>query len=134
MGYSVYAIRVDPNCCDVVSSLKAGEGRFGFSSVATADLRALKVRVEQDGWPSLSAEEQASYFIFLLDLKEDDYVVYVDVPEWGMCVVARVTGGYYWRFSDPDYNHRFPVDRQSVFAFDRNSKIVHPTLSSRLRT
>lgn len=134
MGYLIYAMRGGPNFCDVVSSLKAGEGRFGYSSVATGDLRALKVRVGEDGWPSLSAEEQASYYVFLLDLKEDDYVTYVDVPVWGMCVVARVTGEYYWRFSDADCNHRFPVDPQSVFVFDRNSSIVHPTLSSRLRT
>jgi hypothetical protein len=134
VSYAVYAIKGDPNCCDMVASLKAGEGRFGFSSVPTGDLRALKARVEKDGWPSLSAEEQASYYVFLLDLKKDDYVVYVDVPEWGRCVLARVTGDYYWRFDDSDHNHRFPVDPQSVHVFDRNSRSVHPSLSSRLRT
>ena len=134
MSYSVYAIKGDPNNVDVVASLKAGEGRFGFSSIATGDLRQLKARVERDGWPSLSAEEQASYYVFLLDLKQDDYVIYVDVPEWSKCAVAKATGEYYWRFDDHDYNHRFPVDPQSVRVFDRNSRSVHPSLSSRLRT
>ncbi len=134
MSYAVYAIKSDSNSLDVIASLKAGEGRFGFSSIPTGDLRALKARVEQDGWPSLSAEEQAAYYVFLLDLKENDYVVYVDVPEWGRCALARVTGGYFWRFDDSDHNHRFPVDPESVHVFDRNSRIVHPSLSSRLRT
>ena len=118
---------------DMVASLKEGEGRFGYSSVATGDLRALKVRVERDGWPSLSAEEQAAYYVFLLDLKDGDYVVYVDVPKWGECAIAKVTGDYYWRFEDGDFNHRFPVDPTSVFVFNRNGRSVHPTLSSRLR-
>ena len=134
MSYAVYAIRGDPDCSGEVASLKAGEGRFGFSAIASGDLRELKGRVEDDGWPSLSAEEQASYYVFLLDLKENDYVVYVDAPEWGRCVLARVTGGYYWRFDDPDHNHRFAVDPQSVREFDRNSRSVHPSLSTRLRT
>lgn len=133
MSYTVYAVKGNPSCCDMVASLEAGEGRFGFSSIATADLRALKARVEQEGWPSLSAEEQASYYVFLLDLKENDYVIYVDAPKWSECVVARVTGEYYWRFDDADFNHRFPVDPQSVFVFDRNGSSVHPALSSRLR-
>jgi hypothetical protein len=61
------------------------------------------------------------------------YVVYINVPEWGKCTVARVTGAYMWRFDDDDFNHRFPVDPGSVIVFDRNDAVVHPALSARLK-
>jgi hypothetical protein len=69
----------------------------------------------------------------LLDLKEGDYVVYINLPEWGKCTVAQVTGPYEWRFEDDDFNHRFPINPASVYVFDRNDAIVHPALRSRLK-
>ena len=39
----------------------------------------------------------------------------------------------YWRFEDDDFNHRFPVDPNSLVVFDRNDALVHPALSARLK-
>ncbi len=69
----------------------------------------------------------------MLEIKENDYIVYINILEWGKCTLARVTGPYSWRFEDDDFNHRFPVDRQSVRDFDRNDALVHPALSARLK-
>ncbi len=113
-----------------------GEGRFGWSYVKTANLGDLKSKIEASGWNSLLEEEQKCYQAFLLDFKEDDYVVYVNLPEWGQCTLARVTGPYAWKFEDiegSDFNHRFPVDRESVLTFDRNDAVVHPSLGARLK-
>ena len=114
----------------VFTSLKGGEGRFGWSYVKTADLRELRDRE----WASLSKEEKDCYQEFLLRLKDGDYAVYINVPQWGQCTLARVTGKYEWRWEDGDFNHRFPVDPASVATFDRNNaKLVHPALSRQLK-
>jgi hypothetical protein len=130
----IYALKGDPEGFDILSSLRQGEGRFGWSYCSTADLRELRSKIEAAGWESgLSDEEKDCYQSFLLDLQDGDYVVYINVPEWGHCTIARVTGPYVWRFEDKDFNHRFPVDPSSVLAFDRNDAVVHPALSARLK-
>ncbi len=118
---------------EVFDTLSKGEGRFGWSYVQTADLNSLKQQVEQSGWGSLSPEERDCYQAFLLDLKADDYVVYINVPEYGQCTLARVTGKYKWHYHDDDFNHRFPVDPASVRQFDRNDEVVPPYLRARLK-
>lgn len=115
------------------SSLKEGEGRFGWSYIETANLYELKKRIEKDGWASLSDEERNCYQAFLLDIRKDDYVAYINVPEWGKCTLARVTRSYFWEHKDEDFNHRFGVAPESVFDFDRNDELVHPWLSARLK-
>ena len=119
------------NVQKVFTSLKNGEGRFGWSSVETGDLRKLEERIKAG--ENLSDEERACWHPFLLRIAPDDYVVYVNVPEWGQCTLAKVTGEYQWRWEDKDFNHRFPVDAASVRTFDRNDKMVRPYLSARLK-
>lgn len=75
MDFTIYALKGDIDWCDIPSSLKQGEGRFGWSYVQTADLRQLKTRIDASGWNSLSDDEKECYQGFLLDLKADDYVV-----------------------------------------------------------
>lgn len=133
MATTIYALKGSPEWCDIRASLLNGYGRFGWSYIETADLHQLKQRIEADGWDSLSEAEQDCYQGFLLDFKNGDFVVYINVPEWGQCTVAKVTGPYEWRYEDDDFNHRFPVDPASVFTFDRNDAAVHPALRSRLK-
>ncbi|MCW5977115.1 MAG: restriction endonuclease [Bryobacteraceae bacterium] len=131
--YTIYAIKGSTDC-DLLASLRSGEGRFGWSYIETADLSQLKSRIDSAGWNSLRNEEKDCYQSFLLELRADDYVVYVNVPDWGQCSAARVTGPYVWRYegAGTDFNHRFPVDPKSVFVFDRNDAAVHPALRARL--
>jgi hypothetical protein len=134
-SYQIYALRVDPSITKMVTeslSIK-GEGRFGWSYVPTADLKSLKKRVEEKGFQSLSLEERDCYQVFLLDFKPDDYVIYINVPDYGKCTLAKITGTYLWRWEDNDFNHRFPVDPSSIHSFDRNDAAVHPWLSARLK-
>jgi energy-coupling factor transporter ATP-binding protein EcfA2 len=136
MNYTIYALRVDSKWCNnIFSSLRNGEGRFGWSYVKTADLYQLKTKNESEGWDSLSKDEKNCYQSFLLDIKEGDYVIYINMPEWGKCSVARVTGSSFWCYdeNEGDFNHRFPVEPKSVFVFDRNAPEVHPDLNARLK-
>ena len=124
---TIYAIKGSDNLADVeqvYKALLAGEGRFGWSYVETADLRRLRERIEAGDWESLSKEEKDCYHEFLLRLRKDDYVVYVNVPEWGECTLARIVRIYEWHWQRDDFNHRFPVDPESVQRFDRNSEVV----------
>ena len=115
------------------NSLLKGEGRFGWSGSEMADARRLKTQIDEKGWELLTNDERKCYHEFLLRIKPDDYVVFVNVPEWGKCTLARVTTPYFFRFDDWDFNHRFGVDPSSVQVFDRNATTVHPYLSARLK-
>ena len=117
----------------IYRSLQGGEGRFGWSYAESADLRQLDERIRQNGWNSLSDEERDCYQHFLLSICPNDYVVYVNVPSYGQCTAAKVTGCYEWRFEDDDFNHRFAIDASSLHVFHRNDARVHPHLSSRLK-
>lgn len=133
-NYTVYAFKGDSDWAEtVLKSLREGEGRFGWSYCKTADLHKLKKKIAKTGWDSLNEDEKDCYQSVLLDLKAGDYIVYINVPEYGKCTLARVTGSYYWKHDDDDFNHRFPVDATSVAVFDRNDDIVHPALSARLK-
>lgn len=130
----VYALKGHAEYAGAVhSSLLAGVGRFGWSCVEGGDLLRLKPIIEEGGWDVLTVEEKDSWQPFLLDLRPDDWVIYVNVPEWGRCTLARVTGPYFWLWDDDDFNHRFRVDPSSVHDFDRNDARVQPALSARLK-
>ncbi len=133
---NIYAIKAPNEIGDinqVYDSLIQGEARFGWSYIATADQRQLAERVDRDGWGSLNEHERDCYHDFLLRISCGDYFIYVNVPEWGKCTLARVTGEYVWRHDDADFNHRFPVGRDSVHTFDRNDAMVPAALCARLK-
>lgn len=135
---AIFAIRSpeeNENKRKIYDSLRGGEGRFGWSYIPTADLRELEKRIAKEGWDSLTDEEKEcwDHSSFLLELRDGDYVVYINLLEGGQCTLARVTGPYEFRYEDVDFNHRFPVDPDSVRSFDRNDDMVPPALSARLK-
>lgn len=139
---TIYALKVDQSWANVVfNSLRQGVGKFGWSymrddkgrELSSADLQTLKAKIEALGWNNLTADEADRYQSFLLDLRPGDWVVYINVPQWGLCTVARVTAPYFWDGKGEDFNHCFGVDPNSVQDFDRNHDIVHPALSARLK-
>ena len=131
----IYALKAHKDWNErILESLKGGQGRFGWSYIENADLEKLQKRIEEKGWDSLNDGEKDCYQEFLLRLEEGDYVVYINLPAWGQCTLARVTGKYYWDGSDDDFNHRFPVCPESVREFNRNDARVMPALSARLKT
>lgn len=116
-------------------ALRRGEGRFGWGHYETGDMRKIKEKYERDGWQHLTHEEKECWNPFLLEIKPGDWVVYINVPEYGKCTTARVTSPYYFAFDREleDLGHRFGVDPETVRTFDRNADFVHPYLSRRLK-
>jgi hypothetical protein len=46
----IYALKGDPGGFDILSFLRRGEGRFGWSYCSTADLHDLKSKIDASGW------------------------------------------------------------------------------------
>ena len=130
----IYALKVSGDWANAVSdSLRIGVGCFGWSYIENGDLLRLKEQVDKKGWESLSTDERNCFQRFLLNLVKGDWVVYVNVPVWGRCTLARVAGPYYWLRDGKDFNHKFKVDPSTIFEIDRNDVIVEPALSARLK-
>jgi len=117
--------------------LKKGRARFGWGSF---DLRRLRDKIERSGGlDKLSSNERAvwNHASFLLDVAASDYLVYVNMPDYGTCtLVSVVTGGYtYSDVWDPDqeddFRHVLPC--KFIATFDRNDPVVAPNLSVRLK-
>ena len=104
------------------------------SAPRDGDMRRIHRKIEADGRNSLAQGDKDRYLGFLLELGAGDWIVYVNLPSYGRCIAARVTGDYYWDAANHgDCNHCLPVDTNSIVEFDRNDARVHPALSARLK-
>ena len=122
----------------IYNDLKKGKARFGWSYFDKADLKKIKVKIDNGGWNSLNNEEKESWIhahFMLSYVKQGDYFVYINMPEYGKCTIVKITGEY--NFSEiwdngkeGDFRHFLPCE--FVATFDRNSNIVHPYLRRRL--
>lgn len=107
----------------VYESIKDGKSRFGWSGEPDSDLRKK--------WDSKQA--------FLLSIRKGDWIVHVNMPQWGKCVAVRVTGEYghdeglqcEW---GTDFRHYIPIDASSLLEFDRNDPAVLPSVNLSPRT
>ena len=137
----IRALKVNGHEDFVARSLEKGVARMSWGytgrtsdAPVDGDLHRISRQIEENGWNSLHEEDQDRYQSFLLDLQEGDWVVYINVPSYGRCTAARLTGGYYWDTANHgDCNHCLPVDPESVAVFDRNDARVDPMLSARLK-
>mgnify|MGYP006416544863 CR=1 FL=1 len=111
----------------VYESVKAGKSRFGWSQRDEHDL-GLK-----DNWTDWHSKQ-----LFLLQIRERDWIVHINTPVWGKCIAARVLSEYAfdeglacdWGY---DFRHCFEVDVSSVTEFDRRDPNVLPSVNLRPR-
>ena len=125
----------------VSNSVTKGKSRFGWSYIDTADLNVL----EKKGWDDLTKEEADCYSscYFMLNIEKGDWIVHINVPEYGHCTAVQVSGGYSFdkknnkfgsEYTDKgDYRHCIDVDPNTVVVFDRNDPRVHPIISRKLK-
>ncbi len=118
----------------VVNSLNNGISRFGWSYIDTADLNVLKPKP----WADMTQDEiiiwKQSHF--LLNIKKDDWVVHINVPNWGLCTAGKVVEEYNFEEGNTevsDFRHFFKLDKSSIIQFNRNDKTVHPLISRKLK-
>jgi len=118
----------------VYREAQQGRSRFGWGYIDTADLRLL----EKKFWANMTEDETICYMKtnFLLKLEPGDWIVHINVPKWGHCTAAQISGPYKY---DPvnnevgDYRHIIEIDTSTIVTFDQNDIGVHPVISRRLK-
>ena len=125
----------EPGNVDFVSkSVVEGTSRFGWSYFDTADLNVLKDK----SWEEMNEDEQICWkqSWFMLDIQKDDWIVHINVPEWGKCTTAKVISGYSFENEGNevgDFRHMIEIDKESVIIFDRNDDNILPIVSRKLK-
>ena len=111
----------------LTQSVRNGESRFGWSSESNDDLR------DRDNWDKDDWHRNRLQ-LFLLDVKKDDWIVHINLPEWGKCIAVKVLGTY--SFDDgidfnygTDFRHNFEVDPSTIVEFWRNDPNVVPNVN-----
>ena len=100
-------------------SVNNGKSRFGWS---WEDEHNLELK---NNW-----SDQHSRQLFLLNIKEGDWIVHINMPKWGWCVAAKVIGQY--KFDEGitfenggrDFRHFFEIDVGSIVEFVRRHKAI----------
>ena len=107
--------------------------RYLYSWFSNCDLNRLK-KME---WQNMNKDEQKSWYNshWLLDFKPGDWIMHINVPEYGLVTAAQINSDYFYQDNLPndrqDGRHCFYV--HNVFTFDRNDTHVHRMLSARLK-
>ena len=118
----------------VTNSLQEGISRFGWSYIDTADLREL----QHKSWDDMSEDELLiwSKTSFLLNIKKDDWIVHINVPNWGMVTTGQVVKEYNFDKKDneiSDFRHFFKLDKETIIQFDRDNSNVLPSINKKLK-
>lgn len=120
MGTQVYAFaKIDDQDArqKVYEEIKNGKSRFGMWE-QSASLR--------EKWFGKNA--------FLLRIKEGDWIVHVNMPNYGNCVAVKTVGEYHFDEGvkcnwGSDFNNFIPVDPKTIVEFNRNNSNVLPTVN-----
>ncbi len=109
--------------------------RFFWSYREDCDLRILN----KMSWAQMDDEQIDcwKHAHRLLDFKKGDWIIHINVPEYGKVTAARILEDYYYDNNLPeghdDGRHCFKIDSNTLITFDRNDSRVHPYLSTRLK-
>ncbi|MFW5871832.1 MAG: hypothetical protein ACOCUT_01875 [bacterium] len=116
----------------VCESLKNGISRFGWSYLDSADLQKLVDKEDEDC--SDDEFEIWDKTNFLLNVKEGDWIIHINVPKKGFVTAGKVLSEYQFDQSrEGDFRHYFELVRDSIISFDRNDSRIPPDLSRRLK-
>ena len=99
--------------------VKRGKSRFGYS---WRDEHNLKL---ENNWTDEHGRQ-----LFLLRIKEGDWIVHINMPEWGKCVAARVVREYdFDQGIDKEFRHFFEIDTNSIVEFKRRDRRIDPRVN-----
>ncbi len=73
---------------------------------------------------------------FLLDVAIGDWIIHINLPKWGSCIVGRVLETYSFEQEGNevgDFRHMIKLDLSTITAFERNDPKVLPIIQSRLK-
>jgi hypothetical protein len=123
----------------IYASLKKGISRYGWSHIDNADL----IKLNEKSWEDLTKKERECCVFYLLEIKKGDWIVHINVPEWGKCTAGKVIETYKWDekpnklggdySENGNFRHTFKLDINSIIEFDRNDPNITPYISRRLK-
>ncbi len=99
MGIWAFNTPDDDSHIDFVSeSLKQGVSRFGWGYVKEADIRKLEAK----SWEDMSEDELLiwSKASFLSKIRKGDWIVHINVPQWGTVTTGQVIEEYEFEKED----------------------------------
>ena len=113
----------------IYEEVKKGKSRFGWSWDDKHNLNM------ENNWT-----DQHNRQLFLLEIKKNDWIVHINVPEWGMCVAAQVIKEYGFdggfaaeNETGKDFRHFFEIDTKSIVEFKRNNRAIDPRVNLKPR-
>jgi 5-methylcytosine-specific restriction endonuclease McrBC GTP-binding regulatory subunit McrB len=119
------------------SLLKKGVSRYGWSYINDGDL----IKLHEKGMTNLSEEEKECYDRgkFLLEIKKEDWIVHVNVPEWGKCIIGKVKETYKWDekpneisySKNGDFHHTIELYTNSIKIFVRDDPNIIKIIKSK---
>lgn len=102
--YTIYAVKTVPPWEEeskywtplILNELKNGRARFGWAYKDELDAVLIKGKLENVGWNGLTEDEKGcwSHCAFLLEVKANDFFVYINMPTYGKCSAVKIKGGY----------------------------------------
>ncbi len=114
-------------------SLKQGIARFGWGWSDADNLKKLAQQNENE----MSEVDKIKFKNkFLLEIKKGDWIVQINVPQWGIVTAGKVIEEYDFEETDNavrDFRHFFKLEPNSIIEFDRNDPNVDPEISKRLK-
>lgn len=118
----------------LTASIKKGISRYGWGYMDESDLNKL----DPKPFSEMSEHENKCWAKanFLLDIAVGDWIVHVNLPEWGACIAGQVIEPYSFEQEDneiSDFRHMIKLDTSTIVEFDRNDDTVLPIISSRLK-
>lgn len=132
----------DENAVDFIfSSISEGVSRFGWSYIPTADI----TKLEEKDWSEMTEDETICYKAgrFLQEIDIGDWIVHINVPEYGKCTAGIVNRKYEFDRNgnkmgreytkSGDYRHTIGLEKETIITFDRNDENVLPYISRRLK-
>lgn len=135
---SIFALKVSEDMKSTIfKSLKEeGIARFTWSYVEEGNLLSIKKQIDSKGWNSLNSDQKECWKAnFMLDIEPNDYIVYINVPNYGECTIAKVTEKYFWGWNryQMDGSHCLNIDKNSIQVFNRNDEAIPSNLSRRFK-
>ena len=94
--------------------------------------------LEGKKWDDMNSDEALCYkqCHSLLDVRKGDWIVQINLPDYGKCIAAQADGEYaFGRACDiyGDFEHEIPVDKNTIVVFDRNDPRILPIISGSLK-
>ncbi|MGY0395354.1 restriction endonuclease [Fusobacterium sp. SYSU M8A802] len=135
---SIFALKVSEDMRSSIFNSLKGEGiaRFTWSYVEEGNLLTIKEQINNSGWNSLNNDQKECWKAnFMLNIQPDDYIVYINVPSYGECTIAKVTSEYFWGWDSykMDGSHCLHIDKGSIQVFNRNDEGIPSNLSRRFK-